>query len=96
MVVFDIVATGKRIAELRRERHLKVSDVIERLGLQSEQAYYKWQRGECAPAIENLIGLAFIFGCKVDDILVAREYEKEESESSLLPVNGIISVAQMA
>ncbi|MCR5002152.1 MAG: helix-turn-helix domain-containing protein [Lachnospiraceae bacterium] len=85
-VTLDLKATGARIRELRVARHLKVSDIVEVLGLSSEQAVYKWQRGECLPTVDNLYALSWLFETSVDDIL--RGNKEEESESSLLPVLG--------
>ncbi len=42
--VLDTKATGARIRELRKARHLKVEDVARFMGFESEQAVYKWQR----------------------------------------------------
>lgn len=43
--VLDMKATGEKIKELRIHHHLKVREVAEFMGLESEQAIYKWQRG---------------------------------------------------
>ncbi len=78
----DMKATGRRIRELRKEHHLKVEEIAEYMGFESEQAIYKWQRGESLPKIENLFALSKIFGIKVDDIIIEKT---EEDESPLLP-----------
>jgi hypothetical protein len=37
---------------------------------QSATNLYKWSRGEVIPSAENLVKLAYLFNCKVDDILI--------------------------
>ncbi len=87
--ILDIKATGERIKELRKARHLKVEDIAEYMGFGSVQAVYKWQRGESLPTVDNLYALSRLFGTTVDEILAGKDEpmieEREESESSLLP-----------
>ena len=42
-VFVDMQATGNRIKQLRKEKRMKVFDLANALGLESEQAIYKWQ-----------------------------------------------------
>ena len=81
--VIDAKATGARIKELRKVCHLKVEDVARFMGFESEQAIYKWQRGDSLPTVDNLYALSRLFGTTVDDILRG---SKEEDECSPLPV----------
>jgi len=81
--VLDAIATGARIRELRKARHLKVADVAEFMGFESEQAIYKWQRGDSLPTVENLFALSRLFETTVDDILRGRK-EKVASPSPLV------------
>lgn len=81
--VLDAKATGARIKELRKEHHLKVEDVARFMGFESEQAVYKWQRGDSLPTVDNLYALSRLFGTSVDEILIGR---KEKDESPSLPV----------
>ena len=78
--VLDTKATGARIRELRKARHLKVEDVARFMGFESEQAVYKWQRGDSLPTVDNLYALSRLFGTTVDDILVG-SIERDESPS---------------
>lgn len=73
-------ATGARIKELRKARHLTVEDVAGFMGFESEQAVYKWQRGDSLPTVDNLYALSRLFGTTVDDILVG-SIERDESPS---------------
>lgn len=81
--VLDVKATGARIKELRIARHLKVSDVVSFMGLESEQAVYKWQRGDSLPSVDNLYALSKLFEVSIDGILRGT---KEEDESPSLSV----------
>ena len=65
----DVKATGARIKELREKRHLKVEEVARFMGFESEQAIYKWQRGESLPTVDNLYALSRLFETTVDDRL---------------------------
>jgi len=80
--VIDTVATGARIKELRKEHHLKVSDVRSYMGFESDQAIYKWQRGESMPTIDNLYALSVLFKTSMDDILRGTKEETVEVSSS--------------
>lgn len=75
--VIDTLGTGKRIKELRLKNHLKVADIRDYLGLESEQAIYKWQRGDCLPTLDNLIALAKMYKTTLDDIVQVIEREDD-------------------
>ena len=77
--VIDTVATGARIKELRKEHHLKVSEVRVFMGFESDQAIYKWQRGESMPTIDNLYALSVLFETSIDDIIRGSKEEADEA-----------------
>ncbi len=52
----DMRATGCRIKELRESKKLKVAELAEIMH-SSENAIFKWHRGDCLPTIDNLIVL---------------------------------------
>ena len=79
--VLDVKATGARIRELRIARRLKVEEVARFMGFESEQAVYKWQRGDSLPTIDNLYALSRLFETSVDDILRGNREEDERSSS---------------
>lgn len=81
--ILDAKATGARIKQLRIQKKLRVEDVARFMGFESEQAVYKWQRGDSLPTIDNLYALSFLFETSVDDILRG---SRGEDESPLLPV----------
>lgn len=81
--ILDAQKTGARIKELRKQRHLKVEEVARFMGFESEQAVYKWQRGDSLPTIDNLYALSVLFDTSVDDILRGN---RGKDESPSLPV----------
>lgn len=68
--VVDLQKTGQNITRLRVDAGLSVKDLQQILGLNSQQAIYKWQNGQALPTVDNLIVLASIFHVKIDDILI--------------------------
>lgn len=72
MPVIDIKATGDNIVKFRNKLGITVKDIQNTFGFSTPQAIYKWQNGACMPTIDNLVILAAIFHCKVDDILVVQ------------------------
>ena len=85
--VLNVKATGARIKELRKEKHLRVDEISSFMGFESSQAVYKWQRGECLPTIDNLYALSYLFETSIDSILIG--YSREEDENPLLPFSGM-------
>ncbi len=81
--VLDTKKTGERIKELRKKHHLKVEEVARFMGFESEQAVYKWQRGDSLPTVDNLYALSVLFGTSVDEILRG---DKEKDDGPSLPV----------
>ncbi|MCR5666097.1 MAG: helix-turn-helix domain-containing protein [Eubacterium sp.] len=65
----DVVKTGERIRELRITHHFTVAQVSEYMGLCSEQAVYKWQRGDSLPTVDNMYALSRLFDTTIDDII---------------------------
>ena len=70
MVTVNMTATGANIKNMMRARNIKVKDVQAVCGFGTPQAIFKWMRGDCMPTIDNMIIIADMFGCKVDDIVV--------------------------
>lgn len=70
MPVINMEQTGKQIAELRKNANLTVNDIKEALALTIVNAVYKWQRGQTLPTLDNLVALAALFGCTINDIVI--------------------------
>jgi len=66
----NLFATGENLTRLMRLRGVSVKALQEELGLSSPQAIYKWKRGECLPAIDNLVAIALLLQTTIDKILV--------------------------
>ncbi len=66
----DMAATGRNIADLRRQSGMTIRDLQAEMGFNTPQAIFKWIRGDSLPTVDNLVILASVFGVKVDDILV--------------------------
>ena len=73
--VIDLQKTGRNIEKYRKDSGLTVRDLQEYFGFEYPQAIYKWQHGECLPAVDNLLALALLFGIRIEDLLV---YENRE------------------
>lgn len=70
MPVINMEQTGKQIAELRKKANLTVNDIKEALTLTTVNAVYKWQRGQTLPTLDNLVALAALFDCTINDIVI--------------------------
>jgi transcriptional regulator with XRE-family HTH domain len=70
MPVINMEQTGKQIAELRKNANLTVNDIKEALALTTVNAVYKWQRGQTLPTLDNLVALAALFDCTINDIVI--------------------------
>ena len=67
---FDIVASGERMREIRRQRNISVKQVMEYMGFESTQAVYKWEAGKCYPQADNLVALAILYNVSLMELLV--------------------------
>ena len=70
MPTIDMQATGRNIADMRKARGITIHDIQSRMGFNTNQAIFKWQRGDAMPTIDNLVILADMFHVKIDDIIV--------------------------
>lgn len=80
--VLDTKKTGLNIRKLMKQNNIKVRDIVEYMGFESEQSVYKWLRGDSLPKVDNLFALGKLFHTSMDNILIERE---GEDESPLLP-----------
>ena len=70
MPSIDMDRTGENIERLRLNSGLSVKEIQNIFGFGTPNAIYKWQRGNSLPTVDNLVVLAKIFKCSIDDILV--------------------------
>ena len=68
--VIDMIATGRNIERLRRERGMTVRDLQTYFGFEEPRAIYKWQRGQTLPSVDNLFALGVLLDVSMNDILV--------------------------
>ncbi|MBD5636848.1 MAG: helix-turn-helix transcriptional regulator [Clostridia bacterium] len=59
---------GKRLEELRKKKNYTSQYIYSQDGI-SKSSYYSWRRGESSPTLENLVTLAKVFDCSVDELL---------------------------
>ncbi|MBQ9328904.1 MAG: helix-turn-helix transcriptional regulator [Solobacterium sp.] len=69
MPMIDMLATGARITNLRKEHGITVAMIMDKLGV-TKTAVYKWQRGEALPTLDNLVILADMMNVTLNDIVV--------------------------
>lgn len=69
----NLELTGRNIVHLRKKAGISVRDLQVCFGFATPQAIYKWQRGTCLPAIDNLIVLAKVFHTSIENILILDE-----------------------
>lgn len=73
MPTIDSEETGKNIKRLMDEKGISYKDVYLALGLCGHQAVYKWIWGQSMPTLDNMVGLSYLLGVTIEDILVMRE-----------------------
>lgn len=71
----NMAATGKHIADLRKERGISVRDLQKFFGFDSPQAIYKWQWGVSLPSLDNLYALSIVLSVPMQDILVGDDQD---------------------
>ena len=71
----NMTKTGENIKRLMNNRGLSVRAVQEVCGFATPQAVYKWLHGTTLPSVDNLVILADLLCCTIDDILIVeKEY----------------------
>ena len=70
---YDIVASGLRMRDIRKERCISVKQVVEYMGFESTQAVYKWEAGKCFPQADNLLALALLYNVSPLELLVEED-----------------------
>lgn len=73
--VIDTEATCQKIKERIDASGLSKKEVQKALNLDSVQAVYKWinPNSKNIPSIDNLIQLAYLLDCQVEDLVVVKE-----------------------
>lgn len=76
--IIDMIKTGENITVLRKRAGMTVKELQDVFGFTTPQAIYKWQHGTALPTIDNLMTLSFLFGVRIDDILIT---DKNKNQS---------------
>ena len=69
----NMIKTGENIKKLMDSCGLSVKAVQEVCGFATPQAVYKWLHGTTLPTVDNLVTLADLFCCTIDDILIVEK-----------------------
>lgn len=78
------VEIASRLASMRREKGLSQEELAAQLGV-SRQAVSKWERGEAAPDMGNLVALADLYEVTLDALVRGEEGSTAASASRSLP-----------
>ena len=70
MPTINMIATGQNITERMIAAGITVKKLQNIFGFSTPQAIYKWKNGVAIPTVDNLVILAMILNCKIDDLLV--------------------------
>ena len=84
-------ATGANIRRLVKASGYSVRDIMAITGISTEQAVYKWFRGESIPAIETMLILSNALGIEIRELLVIDMLPLRETvkNKTLLIVKGV-------
>ena len=69
-ISINMEATGANIRRLVKASGYSVRDIMAITGISTEQAVYKWYRGESIPAIETMLILCNALGIEIKELLV--------------------------
>ena len=69
-ISINMEETGANIRRLVKASGYSVRDIMAITGISTEQAVYKWYRGESIPAIETMLILCNALGIEITELLV--------------------------
>ncbi len=69
-ISINMEKTGANIRRLIKASGYSVRDIMAITGISTEQAVYKWYRGESIPAIETMLILSSALGVDIKELLV--------------------------
>lgn len=69
-ISINTAATGANIKRLIKASGYSIRDIMEITGISTEQAIYKWFRGESLPSIDSMIILCNALGIEIKELLV--------------------------
>ena len=68
---------NNRLYELRKQKGLSQEELAGRLNV-SRQTISKWEVGESAPDMDNLVSISELFGVSLDELVLDKTSEKEQ------------------
>ena len=69
-ISINMEKTGANIKRLVKAKGYSVRDIMEITGVSTEQAVYKWFRGESLPQIDTMLILCDALGIEIKELLV--------------------------
>lgn len=75
----DMVQTGKKLHYIFIKNGCTVKDIQFFLNLACPQSIYRWLKGQTLPSIDNLYRMAEIFQIHMEDMLVAKNIDRDIS-----------------
>ena len=69
-ISINMEKTGANIRRLIKASGYSVRDIMKITGLSTEQAVYKWYRGDSIPALETQLVLCKVLGLDITELLV--------------------------
>ena len=84
---------AERLQRLRKEYHFSQEQLAERLQV-SRQAVSKWENGQTAPDLDNIIAMSNLYEVTTDYILIGKErVPKEKEQKRRKRKSGILCLA---
>ena len=68
---------NNKLYELRKQKGLSQEELAGRLNV-SRQTISKWEVGESAPDMDNLVSISELFGVSLDELVLDKAPEKEQ------------------
>lgn len=68
---------NNKLFELRKQKGLSQEELAGRLNV-SRQTISKWEVGESAPDMDNLVSISELFGVSLDELVLDKPSEKEQ------------------
>lgn len=65
----------KDLKTIREEKGMSIEEVAYKLGTTS-QTIYNWERGDYKPRAATVLGLAYVLGCKAENIIFLSDVTK--------------------
>lgn len=66
----NVEKTGKNIEKYISEYGYTKKQIAKYLGFTTPQAIYHWKDGMSLPSMDNLVAIADLFGCTIDELII--------------------------